>query len=122
MGPGPARHGATQLRRPRPAANLASRARREAGQAPTAAAALAAAVSARSLAALGDVAGAARAAAATRTLAERLDSAHTADTWHGYPEQKHYVHLSQAYTLLGDTAAARTAQDHSLALTESPLS
>ncbi|GGT65541.1 hypothetical protein GCM10010207_75940 [Streptomyces atratus] len=35
-------------------------------------------------------------------------------TWFGYPAQKHFVHLSQAYTLLGDTEAAYSAQDNAL--------
>ncbi|WP_234432155.1 hypothetical protein [Streptomyces sp. NRRL S-378] len=55
-----------------------------------------------------------------RTLAEQLDGPEVADTWFGYPAQKHAVHLSQAYTLLGDTRAAYRAQDEALALTTSP--
>ncbi|MCX4625339.1 hypothetical protein [Streptomyces sp. NBC_01443] len=46
-----------------------------------------------------------------RTLAEQLDGPEAADTWFGYPAQKHHVHLSQAYTLLGDPRAAYRAQD-----------
>ncbi|ORT54226.1 transcriptional regulator [Streptomyces sp. CB03238] len=106
---------------PRAAALLAAKARREAGTAPTAAAALAAAVTARSLAAIGDKAGAARAVADMRTLAERLNGPESADTWSGYPAQKHAVHLSQAYTLLGDTTAAYDTQETAQALT-SPTS
>ncbi|MFG2416712.1 hypothetical protein [Streptomyces goshikiensis] len=55
-----------------------------------------------------------------RTLAEQLDGAESADTWFGYPAQKHAMHLSQAYTLLGDSRAAYRAQDDALALTSSP--
>ncbi|MEU3631199.1 transcriptional regulator [Streptomyces fradiae] len=104
---------------PRQAAALAARARRETGAAPSAAAALSAAVTARALAALGDRAGARSAVDDVRTLVERLDGAETADTWTGYPAQKHHVHLSQAYTLLGDSRAAYAAQDEALALTRS---
>ncbi|MEV7417702.1 transcriptional regulator [Streptomyces sp. NPDC089919] len=105
---------------PAAAAKIAAQARREAGRAPSAAGALAAAVTARSLAALGDRRGATAALEDLRTLAERLDGQATADTWFGYPEQKHHVHLSQAYTLLGNTKAAYQAQDQALALTDSP--
>ncbi|MER5358618.1 helix-turn-helix domain-containing protein [Streptomyces sp. NPDC002785] len=104
---------------PGAAATLAARARREAGRAPTAAAALAAAVTARALAALGDKAGARAAVRDVRTVAERLDDPETADSWIGYPLQKHFVHLSQAYTLLGDSSAAYAAQDDARALTSS---
>ncbi|MFD3808642.1 hypothetical protein ACFWTC_34875 [Streptomyces sp. NPDC058619] len=61
---------------------------------------LGAAVNARALAALGDLPGARR-AADVHTLAEQLNGPESADTWFGYPAQKHAVHLSQAYTLLG---------------------
>ncbi|WP_285574073.1 transcriptional regulator [Streptomyces sp. RTGN2] len=105
---------------PHAAARLAARARRAAGGKHSAAAALAVAVTARSLAAIGDRAGATKALADVRTMAERLDGADSADTWNGYPLQKHHVHLSQAYTLLGDTAAAYAAQEDALALTRSP--
>ena len=53
-------------------------------------------------------------------LVERLDGHEAADTWFGYPAQKHFVHLSQAYTLLGDTESAYAAQDDALDLTDSP--
>ncbi|MFF9502429.1 helix-turn-helix domain-containing protein [Streptomyces sp. NPDC014656] len=102
------------------AARLASLARREAGAVPSAAAALATAVSARALAALGDTEGARQAVNDVRDLAEALDGPDTADTWFGYPRQKHHVHLSQAYVLLGDTRSAYGAQDSALALTTSP--
>jgi len=105
---------------PETAATLAARARREAGGSPTAAAALASAVTARSLAALGDHRGARQALNDVRDLAERIDGQEATDTWFGYPLQKHHVHLSQAYTLLRDTASAYTAQEDALALTNSP--
>ncbi|MFI8515411.1 helix-turn-helix domain-containing protein [Streptomyces sp. NPDC085460] len=102
------------------AARLAERARREAGDSPSAAAALATAVSARALAALGDKANARQAVDGVRDMVERLDGPDVADTWFGYPGQKHHVHLSQAYLLLDDTRAAYRAQDAALALTDSP--
>jgi hypothetical protein len=105
---------------PEQAFRLAVQARREAGAHASGAAALAAAVTARALATLGDRSGARRAVADVRDLAERLDGPEAADTWFGYPPQKHHVHLSQAYTLLGDTRAAYAVQDDALALTTSP--
>ncbi|MGW6513539.1 transcriptional regulator, partial [Streptomyces niveus] len=105
---------------PEVAVGIAARARRAAGQTPTAAGALAAAVTARSLAAIGDHRGARMAVTDAQALIERLDGQETADTWFGYPAQKHFVHLSQAYTLLGDTEAAYSAQDDALDLTDSP--
>lgn len=105
---------------PEAAVRIAARARRAAGRTPTAAGALAAAVTARSLAAIGDRRGARMAVNDVRDLVERLDDQETADTWFGYPAQKHFVHLSQAYTLLGDTGAAYAAQDDALDLTDSP--
>ncbi|WP_433916913.1 helix-turn-helix domain-containing protein [Streptomyces sp. NBC_01744] len=105
---------------PQAAARLAARARREAGRGPTAAAALAAAVAARALAATGDRDGATRAVADVRSLAERLGGPDSNDTWFGYPLQKHHVHLSQAYTLLGNVTAAYGAQRSALELTGAP--
>lgn len=105
---------------PEVAVRIAAQARRAAGRTPTAAGALAAAVTARSLAAIGDHQGARMAVTDVRDLVERLSGHETADTWFGYPGQKHFVHLSQAYTLLGDTEAAYAAQDDALALTDSP--
>lgn len=105
---------------PEVALRIATRARRAAGRAPTGAAALSAAVTARSLAAIGDHRGARDAVRDTHVLAERLDGPEAADTWFGYPAQKHFVHLSQAYTLLGDTQSAYSAQDDALYLTTSP--
>ncbi|MFF2926630.1 transcriptional regulator, partial [Streptomyces celluloflavus] len=75
---------------------------------------------ARSLAAIGDHRGARMAVTDAQGLVERLNGHEAADTWFGYPAQKHFVHLSQAYTLLGDTEAAYAAQDDALDLTDSP--
>ena len=105
---------------PKAAADLATRARAEAGQTPSAAAALAAAVTARALASTGDQQGALRAVADARAIAEHLDGTQAADTWFGYPQQKHHVHLSQAFTLLGRTREAYAEQEAALALTRSP--
>ncbi len=102
------------------AASLAARARAESGESPTASAALAAAVTARALASAGDHQGALRAVADARNIAEHLDGAQTADTWFGYPRQKHHVHLSQAFTLMGRTRDAYAEQEAALALTRSP--
>ncbi|MFE6787826.1 serine hydrolase [Streptomyces sp. NPDC057680] len=105
---------------PQEAARLAALARREAGTAPTAAAALSAAVTARALAGIGDTDRALRALRDVQDLDDRLDGQEAADTWFGYPSQKHFVHLSQAYTLLGNTSDAYAAQEDALALTTSP--
>lgn len=102
---------------PETALRLAQQARRAAGSTPSAPAALAAAVCARAMAALGDHTAARTAITTAETLAERLDTAAAADTWAGYPPQKHYVTLSQAHTLLGDTKAAYAAQDAARDLT-----
>ncbi|MYZ38264.1 transcriptional regulator, partial [Streptomyces sp. SID4917] len=77
------------------------------------------AVSARALAAAGDHKGALLAVADARRIAENLDTAQSADTWFGYPQQKHHVHLSQAFTLMGRTREAYAEQEASLALTRS---
>lgn len=105
---------------PHAAAALAARAQSAAGTKPSAAAALAAAVHARALAQIGDHQGAHAAVARAQHTAEHLDAEELADTWLGYPLQKHAVHLSQAYTLLGDTGAAYREQAAALALTTSP--
>ncbi|MFD3486270.1 transcriptional regulator [Streptomyces sp. NPDC058665] len=105
---------------PRAAAELAARARRIAGKTPSAAAALAAAVSSRALAATGDRRGALNAVTRVRGTLEQLDRTGLADTWFGYPPQKHSVHLSQAFTLLGETKQAHAEQEAALALTSSP--
>ncbi|MFK8906888.1 hypothetical protein [Streptomyces sp. YS-3] len=105
---------------PRAAAELAARAPRVAGTSPSAAAALAAAVSSRALAATGDVWGARRAIAQARRTLDQLDRNGLADNSFGYPAQKHSVHLSQAYTLLGESKHAFAEQEAALALTTSP--
>ncbi|MER8234322.1 helix-turn-helix domain-containing protein [Streptomyces sp. NPDC094049] len=105
---------------PHRAAAFAEAARTAAGTTPTGAATLASAVHSRALAALGDTESALQAIADTESMVQRIDGDKTADTWFGYPGQKHHVHLSQAYTLLGDTNAARRHQDAALALTRSP--
>ncbi|MGF1426523.1 twin-arginine translocation signal domain-containing protein [Kitasatospora sp. LaBMicrA B282] len=105
---------------PNAAANLAIAARREAGRTPTAAAALAAAVTARALASIGDHQEALRAVADARTIADQLNTVQAADTWFGYPLQKHHVHLSQAFTLMGHTREANAEQQAAFALTRSP--
>lgn len=105
---------------PHVASALATRARVVAGHGASAAAALAAAVSARALAGTGDCEGALRAIRDAQALADRLGPEDSADTWFGYPRQKHHVHLSQAYTLLGRTADAYAEQQEALALTKSP--
>ncbi|GAA5024587.1 hypothetical protein [Kitasatospora paranensis] len=99
---------------PRDAVRLADRALLAAGDSPSAAAALAAAVSARAHAVTGNREAARAALARTQEIADRLDSASTADTWLGLPEQK--LHLSHAHTRLGATAQARAAQDRALQL------
>ncbi|MFJ2111250.1 MULTISPECIES: hypothetical protein [unclassified Streptomyces] len=104
---------------PNAAAHLAARARAEAGRTPNAVAALAAAVAARSLASAGDHKGALRAVADARSVAERLNTAQSADTWFSYPLQKHHVHLSQAFTLMGRTREAHAEQEAALTLTVS---
>ncbi|MFE2911442.1 hypothetical protein [Kitasatospora indigofera] len=102
---------------PRAAAALAEQARHVAGSTPSAAAALAAAVAARAYALTGQREQALAALADVARLAERLDPAERSDTWLTLPEQKEQVHLSHAYTLLGETARAREAQARALALT-----
>ncbi|MGW1989469.1 hypothetical protein [Embleya sp. NPDC001921] len=105
---------------PRAAADLAFRARAEAGRDSTAAGALAAAVTARALASIGNHDGALAAINDARTMAEDLDTAQSTDTWFGYPAQKHHVHLSQAFTLMGRTRQAYAEQQSALALTHTP--
>ncbi|MFD5565538.1 hypothetical protein [Kitasatospora griseola] len=102
---------------PLAAADLAARARNIAGDRPSASAALAAAVEARASAMVGDRQRALTALADVQRLAERLGPTDTADTWFGLPAQKRLVHLSHAYTLLGDTTQAREAQHQALVLT-----
>ncbi|MFD8386161.1 hypothetical protein ACFV2X_47975 [Streptomyces sp. NPDC059679] len=100
-------------------AQLAGEARRLAGATPSSAAALAAAVAARAHAAHGDQDEARSAVADAERLMEQLTPQQSADTWFGYPEQKHHVHLSQALTLLGETERAYKAQDQALRLSRS---
>lgn len=44
---------------------------------------------------------------AVDTLMDRLPESERSDTWLTYGEQKHHVHLSHAFTTLGDTRLAR---------------
>ncbi len=105
---------------PGAAVALTEQARREAGDRSTAAAALAAAVQARAQAARGNRDAALAAAAEAEQLMDELTPQQAADTWVGYPRQKHLVHMSQAFTLLGDTRRAYEVQDEALALSRSP--
>ncbi|GED90713.1 hypothetical protein TNCT6_77980 [Streptomyces sp. 6-11-2] len=99
---------------PRAAAELADQARHAAGTRPTAAATLAAAVYAH---ALNHQPKQARAAlAAADALMNRLPEDERSDTWLTYGEQKHHVHLSHAFTTLGDTRRARESQQRALEL------
>ncbi|MFE9659408.1 hypothetical protein [Streptomyces sp. NPDC005955] len=111
----PLNYGAPQV-----AAELAGRARHLAGKRPSAAAALAAAVSSRALAAAGQREEARQAVADVEHLVERLAPEQRADTWFGYPAQKHHVHLSQALTLLGETDRAYAIQRRALELSRTP--
>jgi tetratricopeptide (TPR) repeat protein len=49
-------------------------------------------------------------------LMERLPEGERSDTWLTYGEQKHHVHLSHAYTTLGDTRLAHISQERALEL------
>ncbi|MGW2184105.1 hypothetical protein ACWCXX_40385 [Streptomyces sp. NPDC001732] len=101
---------------PRAAAALADQARHAAGTRPTAAAVLAAAVAARAYA-LNHQSEQARAAlTAADTLMNRLPEPERSDTWLTYGEQKHHVHLSHAFTTLGDTRRAQESQQRALEL------
>jgi hypothetical protein len=119
-----ARHAMVPLNYGAPAAavGLAARARTEAGNTPTAASALASAVAARALAWTGDHHGAFKAVADARDTAEHLTTTQRADNWLGYPQRKHHIHLSQAFTAMGRTREAYAEQDAALALTRSPSS
>ncbi|MEU9778699.1 helix-turn-helix transcriptional regulator [Streptomyces sp. NPDC047968] len=105
---------------PEAAAQLAERARHIAGDRPSAPAALATAVAARAHAVAGHRAKALDAVAAAETLAGRLGALQQADTWFGYPMQKHHVHMSQALTWLGETDRAYATQQQALRLTRTP--
>ncbi|MFJ9634725.1 hypothetical protein ACIRU8_44260 [Streptomyces sp. NPDC101175] len=101
---------------PRAAAQLADQARQAAGTRPTAAAVLSAAVAARAYA-LNHQSEQARAALdAADALMERLPASERSDTWLTYGEQKHHVHLSHAFTTLGDTRRANESQQRALEL------
>ncbi|MFD9270789.1 helix-turn-helix domain-containing protein [Streptomyces goshikiensis] len=105
---------------PQAAAQLADKARFLAGDQPSAAAALASAVASRAYAIGGQREKALRAVADVETLAERLSPQQHADTWFGYPMQKHHVHMSQALTLLGETDRAYETQKQALNLSRAP--
>ncbi|MEU0476372.1 hypothetical protein [Streptomyces olivaceus] len=101
---------------PKAAVGLAERARHVAGHRPTAAATLAAAVAARAYA-LNHQGEQARAALeAAEALMDRLPEGERSDTWLTYGEQKHHVHLSHAFTTLGDTRLAHVSQERALEL------
>ncbi|MEU1629357.1 hypothetical protein ABZ746_29390 [Streptomyces sp. NPDC020096] len=102
------------------AADLAARAEREAGEKLSAPTALAAAVAARAYAAQGDREQALAAVADAERLMDQLSPQQAADTWTGYPRQKHLVHMSQALTLLGNTSRAYEVQAEALTLSRSP--
>ncbi|MFF8601863.1 helix-turn-helix domain-containing protein [Streptomyces sp. NPDC015232] len=101
---------------PQAAAQLAEQARQTAGGRPSAAATLAAAVAARAYALSHQPEHARHALTAADRLMGRLDASAQADTWLTHGEQKHHVHLSHAYTALGDTRRARQSQARALEL------
>ncbi|MCQ8194632.1 helix-turn-helix domain-containing protein [Streptomyces rugosispiralis] len=101
---------------PRAAASLAEEARHVAGSRPTAAATLAAAVAARAYALSHKPDQAREALTAADQFMERLDGSERADTWLTHGDQKHHVHLSHAFTALGDTHRARESQEQALKL------
>ncbi|MET9062830.1 hypothetical protein ABZX99_34035 [Streptomyces antibioticus] len=77
---------------------------------------LAAAVAARAYA-LNHQSEQARAAlTAADALMNRLPDSERSDTWLTYSEQKHHVHLSHAFTTLGDTRRAFESQQRALEL------
>ncbi|MCX4586320.1 hypothetical protein [Streptomyces sp. NBC_01481] len=57
---------------------------------------------------------------AVEELVEQLSPQQRVNTWFGYPTQKHYVHMSQALTLLGQTSRAYEAQTRALDLSRAP--
>lgn len=102
---------------PKAAARLAEQARRTVSVGrPTSAATLAAAVAARAYALNHQPEHARHALAAADALMERLPECERSDTWLTYSEQKHHVHLSHAYTTLGDTPRAQESQQRALEL------
>ncbi|MEY9484238.1 hypothetical protein RKD26_000032 [Streptomyces calvus] len=105
---------------PRAAVGLAERARHVAGTRPTAAATLAAAVAARAYALNHQPEQARQALTYADALMERLPEGERSDTWLTYGEHKHHVHLSHAYTTLGDTRLAHISQGRALELSAPP--
>ncbi|MER5924963.1 hypothetical protein [Streptomyces mirabilis] len=101
---------------PKAAAGLAERARHVAGHRPTAAATLAAAVAARAYALNHQPEQARAALEAADALMDRLPDGERSDTWLTYGEQKHHVHLSHAFTTLGETRLAHVSQERALEL------
>ncbi|MGA4867184.1 helix-turn-helix domain-containing protein [Streptomyces lavendulocolor] len=101
---------------PQAAAARAEQARHIAGTRPTAASTLAAAVAARAYALARQPDQARSAVAAADVYMERLDAGARADTWLTHGEQKHHVHLSHAFTALGDTRRARDSQQRAMEL------
>lgn len=81
-----------------------------AGNSVSAPAALAAAVSARAYAHLHAPREALRSLGRAEELLGRLEGDDAADTWYGYPLQKHLVHASHALTIAGLTAEATQMQ------------
>ncbi|MFF3967948.1 hypothetical protein ACFYZI_41145 [Streptomyces griseorubiginosus] len=51
---------------------------------------------------------------AADALMDRLTESERSDTWLTYGEQKHHVHLSHAFTTLGDTRRAGETQQRAL--------
>ncbi|MFD3521403.1 helix-turn-helix domain-containing protein [Streptomyces sp. NPDC058653] len=105
---------------PAAAAKLADQARHLAGNGPSSAAALAAAVASRAYAMDGYRDKALAAVSDVERLADLLTPQQRADTWFGYPVQKHHVHMSQALTHLGETARAYETQAAALELSRAP--
>ncbi|MFF5720220.1 hypothetical protein [Streptomyces buecherae] len=105
---------------PQAAAQLAERARYLAGDKPSAAAALASAVASRAYAISGHTEQALDAVSSVEKLVDRLTPQQAADTWFGYPHQKHHVHMSQALTLLGQSKRAYATQERALELSRAP--
>lgn len=103
---------------PSGALDLSSSARHMAGDKPSAAAALAAAIQARAYASLGQAGEARGAMRDAEGMRDHLAAEQAADTWYGYPEQKHAVHASRVYTGIGDTDAANDAQREALRLSK----
>ncbi|MEV5177427.1 hypothetical protein AB0L10_41765 [Streptomyces flaveolus] len=54
--------------------------------------------------------------AAADALMDRLPESERSGTWLTYGEQKHHVHLSHAFSTLGDTRRARESQQRALEL------